>query len=458
MTEVTTPETAPEAAAPGGRRNLFKSVVGVFFMYGSRGVGLLFTLALIGKLSIADYGLYALAMTFATILGTTIDFPWNVRSMRESDEAFVRERASRFLLGATLMIAGAAIIPVSYFVWFGLVVAGGEILFNALKSRDSRDGHPDRVWRYDVIRQTTSVVLACGYLFAVDDPTLVVASLLYCAPYVVILVLAGFAVCGHRPAMPGKPRQIAILIGELGFGTALYLQGDVLLLGWLTDSTVVGYYNIAFMVATALAAVGQSFGMSYHEPLRKSGGDLSAGPKLRTTIGIATVVGLIVVGHRRRHAVHACTRTDVAGDDHHGGVLLPAHHHLRVPGGALRPAPRPPPVRRLDRPGSRQVRPAGRAGLARSRRGRGRDGHHGGRRRAAGGLRGSAVREAEVGGAHMTKVMFLLSKDPVLEHGGDVEMSRLMMGLAAEDFDVSAVCLSHESGTRWRTSYLAGFR
>jgi O-antigen/teichoic acid export membrane protein len=295
VAEVTTPETAPEAEVPGGQRNVFKSLVGVFFMYGSRGFGLLLTFALIGKLSIADYGLYALAFTFATILGPPLDFPWNVRAMRESDEEFARERASRFLLGATLMVAGVVFIPVSYFVWFGLVVAGGEIAFNVVKSQDTRDGHPDRVWRYDAIRQITSVVLTCGYLFGVHDPTLIVASLFYCAPYAVILVLAGFAAYGHRPAMPGPPRQIAILIGEMGIGTSLYLQGDVLLLGWLTSSTVVGYYNITLMLATALAAVGQAFGMTYHEPLRKSGGDLSAGPKLRTTIGIAMVVGVIVL-------------------------------------------------------------------------------------------------------------------------------------------------------------------
>ena len=47
----------------------------------------------------------------------------------------------------------------------------------------------------------------------------------------------------------------------------------------------------------------------------------------------------------------------------------------------------------------------------------------------------------------MTKVCFLLSKDPVLEHGGDVELSRLLIGLAAESFDVSAICLSTEIGS-----------
>jgi glycosyltransferase involved in cell wall biosynthesis len=47
----------------------------------------------------------------------------------------------------------------------------------------------------------------------------------------------------------------------------------------------------------------------------------------------------------------------------------------------------------------------------------------------------------------MTKATFLLSKDPVLQHAGDIELSRVAMRLAAEAFDVSAVCLSSESGS-----------
>ena len=43
-------------------------------------------------------------------------------------------------------------------------------------------------------------------------------------------------------------------------------------------------------------------------------------------------------------------------------------------------------------------------------------------------------------------VCILLSKDPALEHGGDVAMSRVFMELAARDFEVSAICLSRESG------------
>ena len=41
----------------------------------------------------------------------------------------------------------------------------------------------------------------------------------------------------------------------------------------------------------------------------------------------------------------------------------------------------------------------------------------------------------------VTKVAFLLSKDPLLEHGGDVAMSNVMIELAAKRFDTSAICL-----------------
>jgi glycosyltransferase involved in cell wall biosynthesis len=47
----------------------------------------------------------------------------------------------------------------------------------------------------------------------------------------------------------------------------------------------------------------------------------------------------------------------------------------------------------------------------------------------------------------MTTITYLLSKDPVLERGGDVNMSCFVMGLAAEAFDVSAICLSAETGS-----------
>lgn len=44
----------------------------------------------------------------------------------------------------------------------------------------------------------------------------------------------------------------------------------------------------------------------------------------------------------------------------------------------------------------------------------------------------------------MTKVAFLVSKDPETEHGGDVALAKVVMRLAAESFDIRAICFSDE--------------
>jgi glycosyltransferase involved in cell wall biosynthesis len=47
----------------------------------------------------------------------------------------------------------------------------------------------------------------------------------------------------------------------------------------------------------------------------------------------------------------------------------------------------------------------------------------------------------------LTRVTFLLAKDPACEQGGDLATSRVVMRLAADAFDVSAICLAAEGGT-----------
>lgn len=56
----------------------------------------------------------------------------------------------------------------------------------------------------------------------------------------------------------------------------------------------------------------------------------------------------------------------------------------------------------------------------------------------------------------MTRATFLLSKDPVAEHGGDVELSRLVIKLAADTCEVSVICLSHQPPGRLRTELADG--
>ncbi|WP_246182987.1 polysaccharide biosynthesis protein [Mycolicibacterium grossiae] len=285
------PAAQGQEAAP---RNILKTLVAVGWMYGGRGIGMLWTLALVGKLSVGDYGRYGMGFALSAVVGPPLDNPFNVRAMRESDEHFRAERTSRFLLGLTLMAVGACLIEVNYVAWFGLVIAGGEMVFKSYQSQAARDGHPQVTWRMDTIRQISSVALAGSYLFGTDEPNLQIASLLYCAPYLVVLVLAARRVWGHRPGVPGPPRLIAALVGEM-LGMCIYLQGDVLLLGFLTDDTTVGYYALTVTVTVALAAIGQSFAMTYNEPLRRSGGDLSTGPSLRHIVMLGAGTGGLVV-------------------------------------------------------------------------------------------------------------------------------------------------------------------
>lgn len=286
-----------EAAAQQQPRNIAKTLLAVAWIYGGRGVGLLWTFALISKLSISDYGLYGMGFALMSLVGPPLDNPYQVRSARETERRFLAERSSRFLVGLFLMGVGALLIPVHYILWFGLFVAGGEIVFKSLQSQAHRDGDPQHVWRMDTIRQITSVSIACGYLFLAEGPTLHVASLLYCAPYLVIAVLAGFTALRHRPRLPGPAKTVLILIGET-LGLAAYLQGDVLLLGWLTNAETVGYYQLSITVVIAIATIGQSFGVSFHESLREGGGDMAHGPQVRSilVLGAASALVVFVIG------------------------------------------------------------------------------------------------------------------------------------------------------------------
>ena len=275
------------------KRNFVKTFVSVLWMYGSRGLGLLWTVVLLHQLGVAEYGMYAMAVAVNGIVGVPLDSSYAVRSIRESERAFVHERTGRYLVALVLIVLGVCLLPFIYAAGFGLLVAGGEMAFNVVKSRALRDGHPDRVNRMSAIAQLTGVGTGTIYLYAASAPTLLVASLCYATPYVVVVIIGAVVALGHRPALPGPPRLIAALTGEM-LGTALYLQGDVLLLGWLTNSTQVGYYQLTWIVSAAIASVGQSFVSTYHEPLRASGGDLSTGPPLRNTLGIALIGATLV--------------------------------------------------------------------------------------------------------------------------------------------------------------------
>nr|WP_206030744.1 polysaccharide biosynthesis C-terminal domain-containing protein [Rhodococcus sp. B10] len=273
---------------------MIKAGVAALWTYGGRGIGLLWTVALIAQLGIADYGHYAMAFALAAIIAAPLDHPFGVRSIRVDEADYLGERTTRALIGVALIAVGLCLIDVNYVAWFALVVAGGEMTFNAYKSRALRDGHPDVTQRMDTVRQASSIALATAYLFAVSEPTLLVASLLYVAPYFVIAVVTLVQTRVARPLLPGSWREISMLFSE-NLANAVYIQGDVLLLGYLTDSTIAGYYSVASVTAWAVAFVGQSFGHTFHEKLRLADGRVTAGPALKHTVVLGCVAGSLLL-------------------------------------------------------------------------------------------------------------------------------------------------------------------
>lgn len=276
--------------------NIAKAVVAAFWLYGGRALGLGWTLAIISTLGIADYGEYTLSLAISAIFAGTIDHPFAVRSVRVSDEAFLTERTVRILTGGVVagLAVGAAILDIGYIAWFGLAVASGEIIFNAYLSLALRMGHADVINRLGALRQAASVGLGVGYLFVVPQHSLAVASLFYLAPYAVVVVLTVPKALVARPAMHGSPRQILLLSSE-NFGNALYFTADVLLLGILTNPTIVGYFSIASVVGWAVASLGQGFAQTYHEPLRAAGGAVSAGPSMKHATLLAVAGGALML-------------------------------------------------------------------------------------------------------------------------------------------------------------------
>lgn len=277
--------------------NLIKAGVASGWVLGGRVMGLLWTALLIFSLGLGDYGAYAIAYAISAIIAAPLDNIFLVRSLRVSDETFRSERATRVWVGAALLIVGCAVFLPSFIVGFAFIVAGGEILFNSVKSSFLRDGHPNVVMRYDAIRQAASVAIAAAYLFTVPDPRLEMTVALYSIPYVVVLVMAILQARGSRAAVPGSLREMLLLWFD-AMALALYLQGDVLLLGILTNDEVAGAYSLASVVALAASAFAQMFVHTYHERLRSAGGNPGAGPKPAITVVISLLLGgaVLVVG------------------------------------------------------------------------------------------------------------------------------------------------------------------
>ena len=271
--------------------NLLRAGVASTWVVVGRLIGLAWTLSLLFRLGVSEYGIYAMSFALAAIVAAPIDNLFHVRSLRIDDALYIRERSARAMVGGILLVAGLIIYFPVFVVGFALIVAGGEILFNSLKSDALRAGHPQRSVRLDVARQGASIALGATYLFVSPAPDLAVAAGLYLLPYVVVGVIAGLRAIRARPALLGSRRELTLLLLD-ALALALYLQGDILVLGLVASSSVAGVYSIASVIALAAASVAQVFAQTYNERMRLAGGDPAAGPRRSLWLGVSIVLGI----------------------------------------------------------------------------------------------------------------------------------------------------------------------
>ncbi|MFW0874765.1 lipopolysaccharide biosynthesis protein [Rhodococcoides corynebacterioides] len=278
------------------RSHVVRAGVASLWNYAGRGVGLLWTLAFVHALGVASYGQYAVAVACAALVNAALDNVFHVRALRASDDVFLRERSARVLLAIVVAAIGIACYREWFVVGFALLLAAGEMLFDAAKSSTLRRGRPDSTMRYDAARQVASIGCGLTGLLAVDSPTVAQIGLYYLLPYFVIGGYCLKYLAGHRPAFEATPRSAITLTLE-SLAAAVYIQSDVIVVGWMAGDTVAGYYSLASVAALALSTIGQNYANTFIDRMREAGGRLSAAPTVGETlsIGLATGAAMTVV-------------------------------------------------------------------------------------------------------------------------------------------------------------------
>lgn len=287
---------APDStAADAGQKSGLRTIMSAVWMFGGRGLGLLWSLLLIKEFGIDGYGRFAIGIAAAALISIPVDAYYLVRSPRVDDAQFAVDRASRYWLGLVMLLAGLGLFAVWLPAGIALGKAGGDVLFNAQKSTAIRTGRPDTAFALDSARQGLSLVAGVVVLLVVDDASLLLLSLVYVLGFVPFAVVTLRHVVGVRVELPERSRSTAALVVE-ALGGAAYTQGDIVLLGALAGESAAGYYSLATLVLWSVAAVGQNYSFTFHEPLRAAGGAVEAGPPLTITSALAVAGGIGVAG------------------------------------------------------------------------------------------------------------------------------------------------------------------
>lgn len=243
----------------------------------------------VAQLDVGDYGRYAMAFAASGIFVGVIDNPFLVRSIRISERAFERERRVRTSFSVGLILAGLSLIQVNYIIGFAIVIAGGEIALNALKSHSVRGGLVDRVMLMDLVRQALSIAVGGAYLVLSADPSVEMASLLYAGAYLGAVLVAALRYGFALPRLPGKARE-SILLSFGALAGAGYAQGDVLVLGIVAGEEAAGTYSIASLIAWSAAGLFLNHANTHVRELRAGGPGARLVRVVPPAIGIGSIV------------------------------------------------------------------------------------------------------------------------------------------------------------------------
>lgn len=285
---------APPGAVTRGS-HLQRTLRASGWMYSSRALVLGWALLLAHQFGIASYGIYAMAFAAGAVIGVPLDSYFTTRGPRVGDEVFLRERTTRALFGFFLVLCGIVLWPFSFGAGFAVVKAGSDVAFQASRSSLIRDGHPDRAQRADAIRQVIGLAAGTAYLLLAGNPSLPTAAALYLAGSALPIAVGIQALTHARPALPEVSTRSALILSE-SVGAVAYVHAEVILLGLLGSPTSAGYYSFGATIVWSLAALGQSFGSTFHPGLRDSRGDIDQGPPLTTALWLSAATGVVVAG------------------------------------------------------------------------------------------------------------------------------------------------------------------
>ncbi|MET3960886.1 O-antigen/teichoic acid export membrane protein [Marmoricola sp. OAE513] len=279
----------------GPEKSTRRTVLSAVWMFGGRGLGLLWALLLTHELGISGYGQFVVGISAAALISIPVDAYYLVRSPRVDDEQFEVDRASRYWLGVLIFALGLGLFAVWLPAGLALSKAGGDVFFNAQKSTAIRTGRPDNAFALDSARQGLSLVAGMVVIVAVEDASVWLLSLVYVLGFVPFAVAMLPRVVGVRVELPERTRSTVALVAE-ALGGAAYTQGDIVLLGLIAGESAAGYYSYATLALWSIAAVGQNYSFTFHEPLREHGGAVEAGPPFKITSALAVAGGAGMIG------------------------------------------------------------------------------------------------------------------------------------------------------------------